>query len=195
MNIDLTDKNLTKVEKEEIEKLLKREKQGLDDFEESIIQETYRIQDNWGWPYHYIQTGFYYNQVKAYLNNFKNVKVFLYEDLKDMNCFMQNIFDFLSLNKIELENNNEVYNKSGYPKSKLIHKFVNNNFFLKDLIKPIAKKLLPKDIMSKIKNNNLTKVNLSSKTRIYLNGIYGNDIEQLSNIINRDLKIWTKNEM
>lgn len=34
MNIDLADKNLTKTEKEEIEKLLKREKQGLDDLEQ-----------------------------------------------------------------------------------------------------------------------------------------------------------------
>lgn len=34
MKINLKDKNLTKVEKEEIEKLLKREKQGLDDLEQ-----------------------------------------------------------------------------------------------------------------------------------------------------------------
>jgi 2-polyprenyl-3-methyl-5-hydroxy-6-metoxy-1,4-benzoquinol methylase len=34
MKINLTDKNLTQIEKEEIEKLLKREKQGLDDLEQ-----------------------------------------------------------------------------------------------------------------------------------------------------------------
>lgn len=34
MNITLPEKNLTKIEKEEIEKLLKREKQGLDDLEQ-----------------------------------------------------------------------------------------------------------------------------------------------------------------
>ncbi len=34
MTIDLTDKNLTQTEKEEIEKLLKREKEGLDDLEQ-----------------------------------------------------------------------------------------------------------------------------------------------------------------
>ena len=34
MNIKLIDKNLTKIEKEEVEKLLKREKQGLDDLEQ-----------------------------------------------------------------------------------------------------------------------------------------------------------------
>jgi len=34
VNINLTDKNLTKTEKEEIEKLLKREKQGLSDLEQ-----------------------------------------------------------------------------------------------------------------------------------------------------------------
>lgn len=36
MNIDLTDKNLTHTEKEEIKKLLKREKQGLDDLEQML---------------------------------------------------------------------------------------------------------------------------------------------------------------
>lgn len=47
MNIDLTDKNLTKTEKEEIEKLLKRQKQGLDDLEQmwylmDLIWDDYR---------------------------------------------------------------------------------------------------------------------------------------------------------
>lgn len=47
MTIDLTDKNLTQTEKEEIESLLKREKQGLDDLEQmwylmDLIWDDYR---------------------------------------------------------------------------------------------------------------------------------------------------------
>jgi hypothetical protein len=33
-----------------------------------------------GW--HYKTVGFYYNQVKAYLDNFNQVKIYLFDDLK-----------------------------------------------------------------------------------------------------------------
>jgi hypothetical protein len=164
-------------------------------FEESIIQESSRIKENWGWPYHYVKTGFYYNQVKAYVDNFKNIKIYLYDELKDSENFIDSIFKFLNVKKINIENKKEIFNASGYPKNKIIHKLINNDSALKRLIKPIAKKILNRNSLKIIKNNNLKRMPLNLKTRQYLQGVYIEDIEKLSNLIDRDLTNWIKDEL
>lgn len=163
-------------------------------FEESIIQEEYRIKHHWAWPYHYIKTGFYYNQVKAYLDNFSNVKIYLYEDFKEQKLLLNDLFNFLEIKNYNVEDES-IFNASGYPKNKIIHKFVNNESWIKTIVRPVARKLLPKNFMSNLKNNNLKKVALDPKTRVYLQSIYIDDIQRLSSLIARDLTHWIKNEM
>jgi len=164
-------------------------------FEESIIQESSRIKENWGWSYHYVKTGFYYNQVKAYVDNFKYIKIYLYDELKDSENFIGSIFEFLNVKKINIENRQKVFNASGYPKNKIIQKFINNESILKKIIKPIAKKIFPQNSLNIIKSNNLKKVPLNLKTRQYLQDVYIEDIEKLSNLIDRDLTHWIKSEL
>jgi hypothetical protein len=163
-------------------------------FEESIIQEEHRIKSRWAWPYHYVKTGFYYSQVKAYLENFTHVKIYLYEDFKDQSVFLDDLFDFLEIKNHNVENKS-VFNASGYPKSKLIHKFVNNDSWIKTLVRPLVKTLLPKNFMRNLRNKNLKQVSLDSKTRTYLEAIYFDDVQRLSSLIGRDLTHWIKNEM
>jgi hypothetical protein len=65
-------------------------------FEEALNEENARKRKNWGWGWYHTSTGFYYKQVKAYLDNFNQVKVYLYEDLKnDSPKLMKNIYEFL----------------------------------------------------------------------------------------------------
>jgi len=166
-------------------------------FEESIIQEKYRIKENWGWPYHYIEVGFYYKQVKAYVENFKNIRVYLFEDLKNKKEFLNDLYDFLdvSIEKNENLKEEKIYNASGYPKNKFIHKFVNNDSFIRNMIKPIAKKIFPRNILQKIKEKNLEKRNMDGKTRMYLEQIYKQDINKLSKLIEKNLESWLTYEM
>jgi len=164
-------------------------------FEDSIIEETSRINDNWGWPYHYINTGFYYLQVKAYLDSFSDVKVFLFEELKDNDTFMKSIFGFLGVNSCDLPVSKEMHNESGYPKSKVIHKLVNYNGKLKEFLKPIAKTILPNNILNEIKNKNLIKKEINKKTRVYLNAMYSDDVTNLAKLIKKDLSYWVKDEV
>ncbi len=165
-------------------------------FEDAIIEETYRVGDNWGWPYHYVRIGFYYKQVKAYIDNFANIKIFLYDELKEIQIFMDNILSFLELETLILRKSNDKYNVSGYPKNRFIHKLVNNNDNkLKQLIRPFAKKILPEDFLRKLKNKNLERKPLNKKTRLYLEEIYSRDIKKLSILIKKDLSHWIKNEM
>jgi len=104
-------------------------------FNTALNNEENRIQDNWGWSYHYIKTGMYFKQVKAYLENFKNVQIYLFEDLRAKDVFLE-----------------KEYNISGYPKNKLVHNFLNSDNFLKNFLKPIIKSVLPKETIRNLKN-------------------------------------------
>ena len=79
----------------------------------------------------YITIGFYYKQVKAYLNNFSQVKVYLFDDLKkDTLGLVQDIYHFLSVDSSFVPKSIERrYNPSGIPKNKLLYDF---------LIKPLS---------------------------------------------------------
>jgi len=164
-------------------------------FEESIIQEPGRIEENWGWPYHYIKVGLYYKQVKAYVDNFKNIEIYLYDELKDSESFVNNIFKFLNVKKINIQNEKEIFNPSGYPRNKVLHKLINNESNFRKFIKQVAIKILPRKFLKNLKNNNLKKVPLNLKTKQYLQGVYAEDIVKLSNLIGKDLTHWTKDEL
>ena len=69
-------------------------------FREALIQENYRIENNYDFMWHYVKSGFYFEQVKTYLNNFKNVKIlkseeFLMNPKKEYN----KVLEFLNLGK------------------------------------------------------------------------------------------------
>src|SRR6187402_2994451 len=49
-------------------------------FEAAIKSEPERMKENYSFDYFYLDRGFYFKQVKAYLENFKHVKVILFED-------------------------------------------------------------------------------------------------------------------
>lgn len=168
-------------------------------FEESIIEETYRIQANWGWPYHYIQVGFYYQQVKAYLDNFLNVRVYLFEDLKNKDEFLNDLYEFLNVKKIQGTEEDKVFNISGYPKNKFIHRLLIKDSVARKVLKPFVKAFFSKEkiqqIMTNLKNKNLEKKELNFKTRLYLEKLYREDIKKLSLLIKRDLSRWIKDEM
>ena len=163
-------------------------------FEQALKDEDIRMTDNWGWSYHYVKTGMYYKQVKAYMENFKNVKVYLFDDLKDKNEFLVGIYTFLEI-KAEINLSDERgYNVSGYPKNKFLHHFLNQDNLVKKLLKPIVKALLPEDairaIVSNIKNRNLEKRAMSKETKEKLKEVFRGDINKLSKLINKDLSHW-----
>ena len=163
-------------------------------FEKALDYENTRIIDNWGWSYHYINTGMYYCQVKAYLENFKKIKIYLFEDFKSKDYLLKDLFAFLEVNEDEeLKDENE-YNISGYPRNKFIHNFINNDNSIKDILKPMFKSILPNNtiqqIISIIKNKNLKKIAMENDTRQRLGNIFKDDVKKLSNLIKKDLSHW-----
>ena len=163
-------------------------------FEQALDDENRRIEENWGWSYHYVKTGMYYYQVKAYLDNFRHAKIYLFEELKSKDILLKNLYAFLEVrfNK-ELKDNKE-YNVSGYPRNKLIHNLLNKDNAIKKIIKPVVNSILPKGsiqkVVSNIQNKNLKKVSMKNDTRERLKNVFEDDIKKLSNLIEMDLSHW-----
>ena len=68
-------------------------------FEKALSLEKERKRKKWWWGYYLIEAGMYYDQVKAYLENFSEVKIYLYDDLKkDPLSLVQDIYRFLEVN-------------------------------------------------------------------------------------------------
>ena len=167
-------------------------------FEDALFEEEKRKSLNWEWAWYYKEVGLYYNQVKAYLENFDNVKIYLYDDLqKDRLGLVQDIYRFLEVNdNFVPESLNEKYNVSGIPKNKFLHKFLREENLIKDIIKPVVKTVLPDKVrhklINKIMQKNLQKPQMKPETREYLKNYYKEDILKLQDLINRDLTHWLK---
>ena len=72
----------------------------INDFEKALELEEQRKNKSFCSLWYYKETGMYYEPVKAYLENFSKVKVFLFEDLiADPKSFMGETYDFLGAEK------------------------------------------------------------------------------------------------
>ena len=164
-------------------------------FEDALKEENKRKRQKWIPLYHYISIGFYYNQVKAYLDNFDQVKICLYDDLKrDTLGLVKGMYEFLEVDTSFTPDVNIRYNVTGIPKSKFIHQFLEESNTLKSVVKPIFNVLVPQGkwlkIREKIKIKNLQKPQMKPETREYLKDLYREDILKLQDLMKRDLSIW-----
>ena len=163
-------------------------------FEQALDDENKRIEENWGWSYHYVKTGMYYYQVKAYLDNFRQTKIYFFEELKFKDSLLKDLYAFLEVRFTKELKDNKEYNVSGYPRNKLVHNFLNKDNAIKKIIKPVVNSILPKGsiqkVVSNIQNKNLKKVSMKNDTRERLKNVFEDDIKKLSNLIEMDLSHW-----
>ena len=167
-------------------------------FEDALINENDRIQNNWEWGWAYKYAGLYHTQVKAYLENFSNVKVYLFDDLKnDESKLMKDLYGFLDVDASFIATNlDEKFNISGVPKYKFIQKLITQKNIIKTIVKPIMDFVLSakmkKTIVDRIKNKNLIRKAMSEGTKKELKEFYAEDIKKLELLIDRDLSIWLR---
>lgn len=175
-------------------------REPLDDFEEALGEEEARIQDNWGPIWHYKRAGFYYGQVKRYLETFgrEQIKVYLYEDLKnDPGGMLEDVFRFLEVDDTFVPDVSGNYNVAGVPKSKPLHGlhgFLIKPHPLKSALKPFVPKNLRRravaSLVNGIRNRNLIKPLFLPETRGRLLAEYEEDVLKLGSLIERDLSGW-----
>ncbi len=146
----------------------------------------------WGWDYK--NNGLYFEQVHAYLKNFKNVKIYLFEDLKiDSKTLIRDLYTFLGVDPEFKPNNlNVSYNVSGIIKSKMIDNILKRKSIFKSIFKPLIPHHLQGNFFHKVVGLNLKKLTMLPEDRKYLIDFYKDDIEKLSKLINRNLEHWLK---
>lgn len=166
-------------------------------FEESILAEESRKQENWHFDYFYTDKGYYYEQVKDYLDNFDDVKIVFYDTLeKNPDKLLEDIYAFLTVDVIEKK---EMIrrNQSGEMKVKWFKKIITTrknpvlNFFRKGLNRETKKKLR-NWVKDKLLRYNLKKTEMDPKTRQLLINKYKQDIVKLQTIVQRDLSDWLR---
>jgi hypothetical protein len=184
----------THVLREQFE-VLCAEKPEVLSFERCLELEEERRRANWAPINFFKDLGFYYKQVKAYMENFSAVKIFLYDDLtREALGLMKDAYDFLEVDPSFVPDITVRHNISGVPKSRVFHGFLTGPSVVRNAIKPIARALLSKEKRAKflkdLKVKNLAKPEMKPETREYLKNAYRDDILRLQDLIDRDLSHW-----
>ena len=172
-------------------------REGWDDltFMQALKIEEDRISKKWAWSYHYTKAGLYHDAVEAYMKNFNNIKIILFEDLES-SVREDSFYNFLDIKNNSNEINFGKDNVSGAIRSKLLWKVLYRNSHLKNLSKKIVNLLGLKKTASRfikwIKVQNLKPAKMTASERLFLKKIYKNDLIKLSKLIDRDLDHWIK---
>jgi hypothetical protein len=163
-------------------------------FEEALEKERWRRENNWHFDYQYVQRGFYYGQVKAFMENFPQTKIFLFEELRhEPGKVFTELQQFLGLEVKELKADEEL-NVSGKPKVEAVNRFLKR----KNPLKSFIGKLIPKElrrktrlrVQSTVYKYNLEKEAMNEETRVKLTSVFHDDVMRLQDLIGRDLTPW-----
>jgi len=159
-------------------------------FEQAIKNEPQRIGQHFNSFWHYIGLSTYASQVKAYLDNFSNVKVVFFENfINDIDHSLKDIFEFLEVDTSIKTSSFMINTKStGTPKSLGFNKMMNKissigtlKSIFYNLIGQKRTQLIKEIIMRK--NLTKSKVVLNQNTRYELETFFIEDISKLKEIL------------
>lgn len=133
----------------------------------------------------YVDNTRYYEQTKAYLDTFEQVKIFLYDDLKaNPQQFMKDVYEFIEVEPIPLAENRR-YNRSSSRKVPA-NKLAANILKYKNVLNPYLPMGVKKRLASMLKKDETIEIAAIER----LNKIFKEEVEKLQLLINRDLSHW-----
>jgi hypothetical protein len=142
----------------------------------------------------YLELGNYYNQVKLFKESFCNIHVVIYDDYKtDFNEELNKIFDYLKVVRVTI-NAEQRHMVGGWEwKSVEMKKIMMQQNLLKVFLKFIIPiKSLRQYIRVKFQKSNTKTIEvINPETDKWLKEYYKQDIAKLSELLNRDLNVWT----
>ena len=141
----------------------------------------------------YIELGKYYNQISNYkrLFNDKNILIIDYEDFKlKTSLCVSNVFDFLQIDTSFMPNLDLTHNTFRKPKFTFIEKLYSNHSIRCIINKLISSKF--KNYINQIVFDKEDKPILSQDLRVRLKSIFKNDVNKLSDMLNKDFSKWIK---
>jgi len=158
---------------------------GLDflSFKEALKNEKNRINDKYNSFWYYRQLGFYYEQVKAYMENFTKVKIILYDEIQEnTEKVVNDTFSFLAVS-IEKVDSEKKYNMKKTYDSKI--KLFNKSKKAKRYLFKLSSFFNVKDLIFTTRSTDIDKKILSA-----LNEEFLDDIKNLEGLIEKDLTSW-----
>jgi hypothetical protein len=141
----------------------------------------------------YIDYSMYYHQLKSYMDEFPNLKVYLFDELKDSDRLASEIFEFLGVDKDVRVKTDVKTNPSGVPRNRFLTRLLIKRgpikMFLKRNIPPSSTlKLIA--LREWILRGLLRKSKLPEKTRAELTEFFSEDLKKVEKLIGRDLSHW-----
>ncbi|PPS44234.1 sulfotransferase [Chroococcidiopsis sp. TS-821] len=171
---------------------IRNDQEPLKDFRQALREEETRIRDRSVLLWHYKSKGFYYKQLKRYLDLFdrSQIKICLYEDLNTNPAgVLKDLFEFLAVDSSFEADVSRKYNVSVVPKNPLLGSLIKNF----KSVKPIMKNLLPDGVRHYIRSKVFdTPPPISPELRKQLVEEYREDILQMQELLGRDLSGWLK---
>lgn len=172
-----------------------RDQETADTFENMLEKEEQWYDTDTWWCFFFKQVGLYYEGVKAYLENFKNVKIIIFEEfIKNQDNYLKDICDFLEIDNTYKFKEPAIRNRTGAPKNKALNNILMGNVPFRKTLKKIALLFMnEKDIINKIhvaRDKNLYKPEMVDSTRKLLTEFYSEETTKLEKLLNKDLSFW-----
>ncbi len=169
---------------------------GVEDlsFEHAIHAENIQQKIHLNPGFNYLENSLYYDRVKAYMDNFKSVKIYLTADLKSPKILLHDLLTFCNLNTSVNIDTETRFNQGGTPKNKALYSFLNKRNFLKNILKKNLSKKVQYYLLkyrSKIIDISTKEspINKELKNKLILD-YYMQDIEKTEKLIQKDLSAW-----
>ena len=160
----------------------------------AIGKEAEREAQGWGWDWRYVGAGLYHDQMERYYARFprEQIKVFLYEDLKDQAAFFSETFKFLGVDADFRPDTSARSRKASLPKSYALQRLVKEP----SVAKAALTRLVPVGARSRAKEwaaswNSKTPGRLAPEVRRDLfERYFAEDCRRLEPLIGRSLAEW-----
>ncbi len=168
-------------------------------FRNAMAQEDQRIKEAWEVTWFYKAKSFYYEPVKAYMEDFSNVYVGLFDDFrKEPFAFIKGIYAFLGVDPYFEPDVSTRFMVSGIPRSRILNDFFVNKTFLQKMIRFIGVSFLKEDRWVKLRDSLRAKIlvraEMDPNDKSYLQRVFHGDILKLQDLIQRDLGCWLNTE-
>ena len=170
-------------------------RESIVDFAEALRVEEERIKRNWGPLWHYKQKGFYYAQVKRYLDTFGRdlFKVWLYEDLRTQPLdVLRDVLEFLEVDDTFVPDMSIEHNTSALPRNKTLYRATKKLAGRNPVLKlAILERCLPARPRQYVKHRIFVQPPpFPAEIREQLLDTYTEDILKIQGLIGRDLSPW-----
>lgn len=165
--------------------------------QQALAAEPERRQQHWGWDWHYVGIGMYYQQLKRYYQRFEphQIRVFLYEDfLHSPLKILQEIYAYLGVDadfQADMSHKSKV---AYWPQSRWAYQLLSQPNPFKSSLRRILPKTTFKNVINKaIALNQRAVPPLEPAIRADLQEVFREDIAKLAQLIDRDLTRWLSN--